>query len=125
MQRIIIRNQTNPLKSPLRVQFCRSFVERLRGLMFQPALAADSGALIDQQRDSRVDAAIHMFFVGFDLAAVWLDSNLRVVDLQLAKSWRPFYIPSRPARYILEIHPKRMEEFHIGDTIRFEQAASI
>lgn len=125
MQRIIIRNQTNPLKSPLRVQLCRSFVDRLRGLMFQPALAADSGALIDQQRDSRVDAAIHMFFVGFDLAAVWLDSNLRVVDLQLAKSWRPFYIPSRPARYILEIHPKRMEEFHIGDTLLIEQAASI
>ena len=45
----------------------------------------------------------------------------KVVDLQLAKSWRPFYAPSQAASYILEIHPDRLVEFDIGDELGFEE----
>ena len=120
MQQVSIINQTHPLPAPLRVKHCRSFAERLRGLMFLAGLPAGSGALIDQGRDSRIDAAIHMFFVGFDLGIVWMDSRREIVDLRLAKSWRPFYMPAHPARYVLEIHPERLGEFFIGDCIALE-----
>ncbi len=31
-----------------------------------------------------------MFFVGFPIAAVWLDARGVVVDAKLAKPWRPY-----------------------------------
>ena len=88
--------------------------------MFQPILPDGSGALLDQSRESYIDAAIHMFFVGFDLGIVWLNAKCQVVDIRLAKSWRPFYMPSQPARYVLEIHPGRLGEFFTGDRITFD-----
>jgi uncharacterized protein len=120
MARIAVNNQTHPLTRPLQVTDCRSFFERLRGLMFHAPIAQDDGALLDQQHDSKVDASIHMFFVSFDLGVIWLDSHYRVVDTRLARSWRPFYFPVQPARYVLEVHPARLGEFTVGDTIHFE-----
>jgi hypothetical protein len=55
-----------------------------------------------------------------DLGVVWLDDNRIIVDRQLAESWKPFYTPSAPARYILEVHPDRLAEFEIGDKLSFE-----
>jgi uncharacterized protein len=120
MPPIDIHNQTHPLTKPLRVKYCHSFGERLRGLMFRAPIGDDDGALLDQSRESYVDAAIHMFFVGFDLGIVWLDARGRVVDTRLARSWRPFYIPARPARYVLEVHPSRLNNFSAGDALNFE-----
>ncbi len=120
MQRTNILNQTHPLLQPIQVKYCRSFFERLQGLMFHTPIASDDGALLDDRSESKVDAAIHMFFVSFDLGIVWLDSRFRVVDTCVAKSWRPFYMPAKPARYVLEIHPSRIQEFSIGDTVQFE-----
>jgi uncharacterized membrane protein (UPF0127 family) len=88
--------------------------------MFTKPVALDQGLLLVHSRESRADAAIHMFFVGYDLGTVWIDNHGQVVDHCLARSWRPFYAPTRPARYVLEINPARLTEFHPGDQIRFE-----
>ncbi len=61
-----------------------------------------------------------MFFVSFDLSVIWIDSAMKVVDKVLAKSWRPAYFSKHPARYVLEIHPKRWEDFEVGDTVAFK-----
>jgi uncharacterized membrane protein (UPF0127 family) len=63
-----------------------------------------------------------MFFVSFDLAVIWIDSKMQVVDKVLAKSWRPAYFSKQPARYVLEVHPERWEEFQVGDTVEFKNA---
>jgi uncharacterized membrane protein (UPF0127 family) len=60
-----------------------------------------------------------MLFVYMDLAVVWINSAHTVVDTVLARSWRPAYAPHQPARYILEIHPSRLNEFKIGDHVVF------
>jgi hypothetical protein len=120
MPRIAVHNQTHPLAKPLQVTHCRSFMERLRGLMLHAPIGLEDGAMLDQKRASKVDASIHMFFVGFDLGIIWLDTDHKVVDIRLARSWRPLYFPTQPARYVLEIHPARMGEFFVGDTIQFE-----
>ena len=78
------------------------------------------GLLLVQKRDSRMDAAIHMLGVFFDLGIVWINEAGQVVDTCLARSWRLAYVPKQPARYILEIHPDRLSEFNIGDQVRFE-----
>jgi uncharacterized membrane protein (UPF0127 family) len=91
--------------------------------MFRKRLEPDDGLLLVQgQRDSRIESSIHMLFVPFDLNVVWINSGLIVVDKVIAKGWRPAYFPAKPACYILEIHPDRWEDYHIGDQVEFQDA---
>ncbi len=87
--------------------------------MFKSHLEKNAGLLLVQNRDSRIDSSIHMLFVFMDLAVIWINSDQIVVDRLLARSWKLAYFPASPARYILEIHPARLDEFHIGDHIEF------
>lgn len=101
----------------LRVKPCTSFLCRLRGLTFRRQIPEDWGLLFIYPRSSRVETAIHMFFVFTDLAVIWLDENYQVVDKVLARPWRPYYAPRRAARYILETHPDQLDNFHAGDSL--------
>ena len=87
--------------------------------MFRNHLPREEGLLIVQPRQSRLDSSIHMLFVFMDLAVVWIADDLSVVDTVLAKAWRPAYLPAKPARYILEIHPDRINDFLVGDQVEF------
>lgn len=73
-----------------------------------------------QPRADRLDASIHMFFMSFDIAVVWADAQLKVVDVQLARRWRPAYFPSAAAKYVLEIHTDRLNDFHPNDQLVLE-----
>jgi len=110
---------SNPALTFLRVRWCDTFFSRLRGFTFRKTLALDEGLVLVESRETRVDSAIHMLFVWSDLAVFWLDADFHVVDKALAKSWRPFYAPKRPAQYTLEISPSRLEDFQIGDPVSF------
>lgn len=124
MKHVTIHNLTQAEKEPLRAIYCDSFACRLRGLTFRRRLDIQDGILLVQKRDSRMDAAIHMLGVFFDLGIIWINETEVVVDTCLARRWRPAYIPKKPARYILEIHPDRLSEFTVGDQVRFENAHS-
>ena len=120
MKTIHIENKTRPLASPLNATYCDNFLCRLRGLMFQSRLPSDKGLLLVEASESRLNTAIHMLFVFMELAVIWINSEKVVVDIVLARAWRPAYIPHQSARYILEIHPDRLNEFKIGDHIEFQ-----
>ena len=47
---------------------------------------------------------------------------MNVVDKAIAKSWRPAYFPAKAARYTLEIHPSRYNNYEVGDKVYFENA---
>lgn len=121
MDQITITNLTRPNVSPVKAKRCESFLCRLRGLTLRRSLPSQEGLLLVQNKDSRVDAAIHMFAVLMDLAIVWINTEGDVVDLRLARRWRPIYVPEKPARYILEMAPERLEDFQVGDKVRFEE----
>lgn len=103
------------------VKWCASFLCRLRGLTLRAPLAEGEGLLLVEGRESRIDTAIHMFFVSFPIAAVWLDARYRVVDTCLAQPWRPFYAPRAPAQYTLEASPDLLKTISIGDELGFEK----
>jgi len=105
-----------------RVTVCDSFAARLRGLMFRPSLGEDEGLLLVGARDRRLDAAIHMLFVPFDLAVIWISSDLEVADKVLAKAWHPAYVPARPAKYVLELHPAHLSDFDVGRRVKIYDA---
>jgi hypothetical protein len=116
---ITVRNETQAEPLLARVRHCESFLCRLRGLTFRRTLDDDEGLLLVGQRSSRADAAIHMFFVFFPIAAIWLTAEGEVVDAQLARPFRPLYVPRARARDVLEGPPALLERVQIGDRLLF------
>ena len=104
-----------------RVTWCATFGSKLRGLMFRRSIAADEGLILAETRSSIAATSIHMFFVPFDIAAIWLDENYQVVHKVLAKAWRPYYAAPRSAKYVLEGPPALLDRITIGETLRFEE----
>ena len=78
-----------------------------------------SGLLLVEPRESIINAAIHMLFMRFDIAVIWIDLNLRVVDVRLARRWHLSYSPARPARYTLETRPEYLSFFQPDDQLTF------
>jgi uncharacterized membrane protein (UPF0127 family) len=105
------------------VRWCASYLSRLRGLMFRRRLEEREALILVEARDSRAATSIHMFFVPFAIAAVWINDQGRVVDKVEAKPWRPFYASSAPARFVLETTPEFLEKVTIGDELVFENCA--
>lgn len=119
MRQVYVSNKTHPLSLPIRAKYCASFMCQLRGLTFRRSLDIREGLLLVQKKESIIDSAIHMFAVRMDLAIIWINSAMDVVDVRLARPWRPIYVPHKPARYVLEISPSRLEEFQPGDRLEF------
>ena len=119
---ILIENLNRRISDGLRVKYCDTFLTQLRGFTFRSDLAREDGLVLVGKRDSRVDSSIHMFFVSFDLAVIWINSDMQVVDKVLAKSWKPAYFSKMPAKYVVEVHPDRWDEFQVGDRVKFKDA---
>ena len=120
MQKILVSNATRSEVQPFQVLYCDSFFCRLRGLTFRRQLAPEEGLLLVESRESRLDAAIHMLFVWFELGVVWINDSGLIVDACLARPWRPSYVPRYPARFVLEMAPVRLDDFRVGDEVKFE-----
>ncbi|MBN2044399.1 MAG: DUF192 domain-containing protein [Anaerolineales bacterium] len=87
--------------------------------MFRGSIPSDWGLLLVEKKDSIANAAIHMFFVPFDLGIIWINTAGEVVDTAIAKKWVGLKSPTRPARYILEVQPEHLGKFQQGDRIDF------
>ena len=85
--------------------------------MFRPGIGEFEGLLLVENRESRINSAIHMFFMRFDIAVIWINSQLQVVDVQMARKWHPFYLPVAASRFTFETHPDRFDDFRIGDIL--------
>lgn len=100
-------------------RWCDGFTSKLRGFTFRRYLAPTDGLVLVNNKDDRLNSAIHMFFVFFDLAVIWVNTEGKVVDTVLAKPWRPHYAPQSPARYVIEGHPDILNLVKPGDHITF------
>jgi uncharacterized membrane protein (UPF0127 family) len=120
MKSIKIYNPNKLGTFPIEATYCDGFILRLKGLMFQKTIHEYKGILLVDKMESRLNSAIHMAFMNFDITVVWIDQNLRVVDVVKAHKWQLFYFPKKSATYVLETHPGRITDFSIGDTLVFE-----
>ena len=110
-------NRTTGAVLATRVVLCDTFWRKFRGLMFRRPLPADEVYVFVGRRESIAEATIHMFFVFFSIAVIWLDARRQVVDKALAKPFRPLYAPRRPAQYFVEGHPSLLERVQAGDEL--------
>lgn len=104
-------------------KWCAGFWCHLKGLMLRSNLPEDEGLLFVYNRTSVIDASIHMLFVFFAIAAIWLDDEGHVVDAKLAKPWRLYYAPARPARYLIEAAPVVLDRVQPGDRLIFDESS--
>jgi len=121
MKTVTITNLSKAGSTPLKAGFCSSFMCRLRGLMFRRSMDLESSILLVQSKDSILDSGIHMMFVSFDLAVVWITNSGLVVDVRLAKAWAPAILPRQAARYVLEMPADHLQDFQIGDQVRIKE----
>src|SRR5687767_11397188 len=105
--RLVNKNTGEELLS--NVHWCSSFLCRMRGLMFRSRLHSGEGLLMVEPIPSRAGASIHMMFMNFAIATIWLDSEFVVVDTVLAKPWRLAYAPAKAAKYTLEADPALLQ----------------
>lgn len=122
-KRRILRNKKTGQIILARVRLCESFWCHFRGLQLVPRLPSDEGLLFVTDHEGRTHTAIHMFFMFFNIAVIWLDASGKVVDKKLAKVWRPAYAPTAPAQYFLEANTDLLERVQVGDMLRFDEVA--
>lgn len=101
-------------------RWCSSWLCRLRGLQFHRRLSPDEGLILVKEKDSNPSTSIHMFFVFFPIAAIWINSQGKVTSAQLAKPWRMVYASPDPAHYVLEASPEILKRISVGDEIEFK-----
>lgn len=119
MKSVQVRNLSNQLAAPLKLGICDSFFSRLKGLMFSTEIASDGGLFFFNTSEDRINSAIHMFFMNFDLTIIWVDSTGKVVDKIMANRWKTLAAPSRGAKFILETNTERFLEYNTGDILEF------
>jgi uncharacterized membrane protein (UPF0127 family) len=117
----VLVNQTTGQVLATQLRPCDTFWTKLRGLMFRRSLDPDEALVFCYARESIAGTSIHMFFVPFPIAAIWLDAEKRVVDQVLAKPFRPYYASRAPARYLVEGVPELLSRARIGDVLTFEE----
>ena len=88
-------------------------------LIINVILVAILRAILGLDGNGVVFLNVLMFFVFFPIAAIWLDPSGQVMDAQLARPFRPLYVPRVSARDVLEGPPSLLEQVQIGDTLRF------
>ena len=103
------------------VKYCDTFFSKLKGLMFSRELKPDNGIIIVEKNESRMNTAIHMMFMNYDITALWLDKNMVIIDKVLAKRWVPYYTSKKPAQFVVELHKSKFSEYSIGDELVFDR----
>jgi hypothetical protein len=117
----VIKNLTSGQIIATEVKWCDTFLSKSRGLMFHRAIHEDEALVFAESKESVSLTSIHMFFVFFPIAVIWLNAERKVVDKVLARPFRPYYAPQHPAQYFVECHPSVIDKVQIGDRLELEQ----
>ena len=115
----VINRETNQVLIQS-ARWCSSRLCRLRGLQFRIRLKPGEALILVKEKDSIANTSIHMFFVFFPIAAIWINKKGKVTSAQLAKPWRPYYASPEPASYVLETSPEFLDKISVGDELVFE-----
>ena len=75
--------------------------KRARGLMLRRKLDKALVFLLD--RETKIGAAIHSFFVLFSFDIIWLDAGKRIVDMRTVRPFRLIEMPREKAKYFIEL----------------------
>lgn len=114
-----ITNTTRGTMLASQAEQARSFLARLRGLMFRASLPNDGGLVIEPNN------SVHTFWMRFPIDVVFVDRGNRVVGLVNAMPPNRPYAGARHARRTLELPAGVIAATatEIGDTIDIQPVA--
>ena len=75
--------------------------KKAKGLMFRKNL--DRALVFWLDRESRLGASIHSYFVFFPFDIIWLDKNKQIVDTRTIPPFRLIQMPKKKAKYFIEL----------------------
>ncbi len=75
--------------------------KKARGLMLRRKLDKALVFLLD--RETKIGAAIHSYFVLFSFDIIWLDGQKKVVDMRTVGPFRLIEMPKEKAKYFIEL----------------------
>jgi uncharacterized membrane protein (UPF0127 family) len=120
LKMVKIRNSSSPF-TVVNLKYCDTFLSRFIGLMFSKELKPDYGLIMVEKNETRINTAIHMMFMNYDITVLWLDKSMVIVDKALAKRWFPIYSSRKPAQYVIELHHSKFSEYSVGNKLAFVQ----
>jgi uncharacterized membrane protein (UPF0127 family) len=85
---------------------------RMRGLLGRSGLDAGEGIML------RPTNSIHMLFMRFPIDAVFVDRNLRVLDVRTVPPWR--FAAKRRSKAVLELAAGAAEGVRVGEQLTLD-----
>ncbi|MHC1575774.1 MAG: DUF192 domain-containing protein [Methanosarcinaceae archaeon] len=103
------------------VEFARSLIGQVRGLMFRRELPA-SYALVFVFPSPR-KLSLHMLFVPFPIDVLFLDANKCIVKSAYLRAWTGLTTSGEKAKYVIEMPTGAIykHRLSVGDQIVFEE----
>lgn len=100
----------------------KTFFSRAIGLMFKGNLEEDTGLLI-KFSSLLTSRSMHSFFMRFPIDLIFIDSDMKVVDLATLKPWR-IYNPKEQCTWVLEVNEGTIKRkgIEIGDQLEFRES---
>jgi len=100
-----------------KVNYADSIVLQAKGLMFERKSKFDYALVFPFKHETVIGASIHMLFVFFPIAAVYLNAKMVVVDIAFLKPFALNYSPKKPAKYLIEMPVSNGKKISIGDKL--------
>lgn len=94
----------------------KSTLFKLKGLMFRKKLKENQCIMFEFNKEEMI--MIHMLFVFFNIDAVWLDKNYKILEIK--RNIKPFTYLIKPkfkAKYLIETLGNKTDKLSIGDNI--------
>lgn len=96
-----------------KVVLCDNLFKQVMGLMFRKKPLAKAEAYF-----FTIGGPIHMAFVNFPIDVVWLDSSMRIVDIQRALPGFNVYYPNAISSFIIEIAAGAAKGLTLGTELK-------
>ena len=104
----------------LNIKINKNIFSKARGLMFSRRIKANQGILFINNKEGLIKSIIHTLFVFYPIKVIWMNSNFKIVDIKIVKSFSLLVYPKKPAKYILEVSPKALKDIKINDTLKLK-----
>ena len=104
-----------------RAKWCQNFWCHFSGLMLRRSLPEDEGLLFVFRRQNVAETTIHMLFMFFSIAAVWIDNEGSCSGCQTRQTLAACLCPAKAARYLIEARPVVLERVKVGDRLTFDE----
>ncbi len=115
---LMIKNITKNKKITDKHKIADTILSRGIGLMFSKKSSFNHGLVFDLERETKIGASIHMFFVFFPINVLFLDSKRKIVDIKFnLKPWQ-ITSPKKKCRYVIELPTKYNKKYvSVGDRL--------